>query len=77
MMLRLIGEGAATRETLEKALAGLRDYRGFHSRIALGADRVNGALTVLRYEQDEIREVGEVNAGTGEEGGVQEGGGKR
>jgi ABC-type branched-subunit amino acid transport system substrate-binding protein len=77
MMLRLIGAGATTRETLEKALAGLRDYRGFHSRIALGADRVNGALTVLRYEQDEIREVGEVNAGSGEEGGVHEGGGKR
>ena len=77
MMLRLVGDGAATREAMESALAGLRDYRGFHSRIALGADRVNGALTVLRYEQDEIREVGEVNAGSGEEGGRHEGDGKR
>ena len=77
MILRLIGEGASTRETLQKALSGLRDYRGVHSRISLGADRVNGALTVLRYEQDEIREVGEVNAGAGEEGGGREGGGKR
>jgi ABC-type branched-subunit amino acid transport system substrate-binding protein len=76
MMLRLIGEGASTREALENALAGLRGYRGFHSRIAFGADRVNSALTVLRYEQDEIREVGEVNAGSGEEGGRHEGGGK-
>jgi ABC-type branched-subunit amino acid transport system substrate-binding protein len=76
MMLRLIGDGASTRETLQKALAGLHDYRGFHSRISLGADRVNGALTVLRYEQDEIREVGEVNAGSGEEGGRHEGDGK-
>ncbi len=77
MMLRLIDEGASTRETLRKALAGVRDYRGFHSRIALGSDRVNVALTVLRYEQDEIRKVGEVNAGSGEEGGGHEGGGRR
>jgi len=48
MILRLIGDGASTREALEKALTGLRDYRGFHSRIALGPDRVNSALTVLR-----------------------------
>jgi ABC-type branched-subunit amino acid transport system substrate-binding protein len=77
MMLGLIGDGASTREALQKALAGVRDYRGFHSRIALGADRVNGALTVLRYEKDEIREVGEVSAGSGEEGGGTDGGGKR
>ena len=68
MMLRLIGNGAATREALERALAGLRDYRGVHSRIALGPERVNDALTVLRYEQDEIHEVGSVDAGSGEEG---------
>jgi branched-chain amino acid transport system substrate-binding protein len=77
MMLRLIGDGASTRESLQKALSGLRDYRGFHSRIALGADRVNGALMLLRYEQDEIREVGEVDAGSGEEGGGREGVGRR
>lgn len=77
MILRLIGDGASTREALEKALTGLRDYRGFHSRIALGPDRVNSALTVLRYEQDEIREVAEVNAGSGEEGERHEGDGKR
>ena len=77
MMLRLIGDGAVTREALQKALASLRDYRGFHSRIALGADRVNGALTVLRYEQDEIRVTGEVIAGAEEKGGGREGDGKR
>ena len=67
MMLRLIGNGAATREALQKALAGLRDFRGVHS------DRPRSragqrALTVLRYEQDEIRQVGSVDAGAGEEG---------
>jgi len=68
MMLRLIGGGAATRDALQRALAGVRDFRGVHSRIVLGPERVNDALTVLRYEQDEIREVGSVDAGAGEEG---------
>jgi ABC-type branched-subunit amino acid transport system substrate-binding protein len=77
MMLRLIGDGASTRDALQRALAGARDYRGIHSRIAFGADRVNGALTLLRYEQDEIREVGAVDGGTGEEGGPGAAGGKR
>ena len=74
MMLRLIGDGAVTREALETALTGLRDFRGIHSRITLASDRVNSALTVLRYEKDEIREVAEVNAARGEEGAAREGG---
>ncbi|HTY58998.1 MAG TPA: ABC transporter substrate-binding protein [Bacteroidota bacterium] len=74
MMLRLIGGGAVTREALEAGLAGLREFRGIHSRITLSSDRVNSALTVLRYEQDEIRAVAEVNAARGEEGGGREGG---
>ena len=65
MILRLIAGGATTRETLQRAIAGTRDYRGYHSRIALGADRVNGALTLFRYEQDEIRKTGDVDAGSG------------
>ena len=66
MVLSLIGAGAGTRETLQKALAGVRDYRGFHSRISMGPDRVNGALTVLRYEQDEIVRIAEVDGAGGE-----------
>ncbi|HUI08694.1 MAG TPA: ABC transporter substrate-binding protein [Bacteroidota bacterium] len=66
MMLSLIGAGAGTRETLARALAGVRDYRGFHSRIAMGPDRVNGALTVLRYVQDEILRIGDADGSGGE-----------
>ncbi len=68
MMLRLIGSGASTREALERALLGMRDYRGFHCRITFGPDRVNGALTVLRYARDEIGKAADVDGGSGEEG---------
>jgi len=66
MVLALIGAGAGTRETLVQALAGVHDYRGIHSRISFGPDRVNGALTVLRYEKDEIVRVAEVDGSGGE-----------
>jgi hypothetical protein len=76
MVLSVVGGGAATRETLQKGLASLPEYRGYHSRIAMDSGRVNGALTLLRYEHDDIAKVGEVSGGR-EESGRYDGGGKR
>ncbi|HTS00004.1 MAG TPA: ABC transporter substrate-binding protein [Bacteroidota bacterium] len=71
LVLGLIGGGAGTRETLAAALAGVHAYRGYHSRISMGSDRVNGALTVLKYAGDEIVRVADVDGSGGE--GMHEG----
>jgi len=72
MMLELIRTGATTREALQRALAGLREFRGYHSKIGLDGGRVNSWLTVLQYTKDEIRKVGEVRAEPPPEGGGSE-----
>ncbi|HUI63869.1 MAG TPA: ABC transporter substrate-binding protein [Bacteroidota bacterium] len=73
LLLSLISAGATTRDALERALSGVRDFRGVHSQITLGADRVNSWLTILKYDQDEIQTVEQINAEREPEGGVGEG----
>ena len=62
LMLTVIAGGATTRESLARALASVRDYRGLHSRIGLAGRRVNPWLHILQYQSDVIERVGEISA---------------
>ena len=62
LMLMLVAGGATTRESLTRALATVRDFRGLHSRIGLVGRRVNPWLHILKYTSDNIERVGEINA---------------
>jgi ABC-type branched-subunit amino acid transport system substrate-binding protein len=60
LVLRQIGAGAATRLSLARSLSNVKDYRGLHSRIGFGADRVNTWLFMLQYDGKVIRRIDEV-----------------
>lgn len=63
MVLGLINAGASTRPALAAALARVRDYPGYHSRVTLLHRRVNSWLSILRYEGDGVRHLLDVDAG--------------
>jgi len=73
MVLDRIRNGATTREVLQKALAGIGEFQGYHSKIGLAGDRVNGWLSILQYTSDEIRKVADVLADSPPGGGRNEG----
>lgn len=56
----LIQEGAMTRDDLAEALSSGIFYRGIHSPIVMGRNRVNAAKNVLRYMAGEIIKVDEI-----------------
>ena len=60
LLLSLIRNGATTRESLLKALTGVRDFQGLHSKIGFPPDRVNSWVAVLQYRDDAIQKVDEV-----------------
>lgn len=61
LVLSLIRSGALTRETLAKALAGVTEYHGLHSKIDFSPGRVNTWLQVLHFDGKQIRAVNELN----------------
>ena len=60
LVLSLIRDGATTREALERALLGVHDFHGLHSRIGLSPARINTWLSVLRFRDDGIAKVDDV-----------------
>jgi hypothetical protein len=60
LVLQQIRNGAATRQSLARNLSYVKDYRGLHSRIGFGADRVNYWLFMLQYDGKAIRRIDEV-----------------
>ncbi len=62
--LKLIGfilsEGITTREGIAQLLSSNIFYRGIHSPIVMGPDRVNRAKNILRYLDGDIRKVDEI-----------------
>ncbi|MBM2845006.1 MAG: hypothetical protein HW407_318 [Bacteroidetes bacterium] len=60
MMLDAIQTGSSTREGLMRSLQGVREYRGFHSRIGFSDNRVNSWLWILQYSGDQIRKLDEI-----------------
>lgn len=60
MVLQAMREGATTRQGLARALAGLKEYRGFHSTIGFSPRRVNSHLLILRFDGQNISRVDEI-----------------
>ncbi len=60
LLSMLIQEGTTTRNGIAEALASGIFYRGIHSPIVMGRNRVNAAKNVLRYQNAEITKVGEI-----------------
>jgi len=60
LVLSQIRSGAATRETLARALAGVRAYQGLHSKIGFSPGRVNVWLQILRFDGERIEAVDEM-----------------
>lgn len=56
----LINEGATTRDGIAEALSSGIFYRGIHSPIVMGRNRVNAAKNILRYMAGEIIKVDEI-----------------
>lgn len=61
MVLKLIKEGASTREALTRALSELQVYEGIHSKISFADRRVNSWLRILQYDADAVHKVDEIN----------------
>jgi ABC-type branched-subunit amino acid transport system substrate-binding protein len=60
MILQAMREGATTRQSLARALAGMREYRGFHSVIGFSPRRVNSHLSILRFDGQNISRIDEI-----------------
>jgi branched-chain amino acid transport system substrate-binding protein len=56
----LIREGATTRDAIAGSLASGVFYRGIHSPIVVGENRVNAAMNILRYIRNQINKVDEI-----------------
>jgi branched-chain amino acid transport system substrate-binding protein len=56
----LIREGATTRDAIAGSLASGVFYRGIHSPIVMGENRVNAAMNILRYMRNQIGKVDEI-----------------
>jgi ABC-type branched-subunit amino acid transport system substrate-binding protein len=63
LVLRLIHEGATTREALQRSLSAVNGYKGLHSRITLSSERVNTWLMVLQYRADHIEKIADIDVG--------------
>jgi ABC-type branched-subunit amino acid transport system substrate-binding protein len=74
LLLSVIRNGATTREALQRGLSAVQNFQSLHAKIGFGPGRVNGWLTIMRYEGDEVIPVDEVNVSVGERGGRDEGG---
>ncbi len=61
VLLQAIERGANLRPEIADALATVRGFHGLHGRISFLPNRVNGALTVLRYFDGSITKVTEVD----------------
>jgi ABC-type branched-subunit amino acid transport system substrate-binding protein len=60
MILGALRDGATTRQALAHALAGIRNYRGFHSAIGLSLRRVNNSLSILQFDGQNISRIDEI-----------------
>jgi branched-chain amino acid transport system substrate-binding protein len=60
LLSSIISRGAGTREGITQLLSSNLFYRGIHSPIVMGPNRVNAAKNVLRYINGEIRKVDEI-----------------
>jgi branched-chain amino acid transport system substrate-binding protein len=60
LLLATIRDGAGTRQALAKALAGVRNFRGFHSAMGFSPRRVNNCLSILRFDGQNIVFVDEI-----------------
>jgi ABC-type branched-subunit amino acid transport system substrate-binding protein len=60
LIFELIGRGAATREALARALSGVSDYHGIHSRMGFSGRRVNPWISIMRYGGETVSRVDEI-----------------
>jgi ABC-type branched-subunit amino acid transport system substrate-binding protein len=56
----LVREGATSRDAIAEALSSGIFYRGIHSPIVMGKNRVNTAKSILRYVNNQIIKIGEI-----------------
>jgi len=61
LLLRVIEKGATLRTEIAEGLSQVRGYKGLHSTISFSPQRVNAALTVLRYGRGSIVHEGEID----------------
>ncbi len=61
LVLSVMRSGATTRDALCKALTGVQDFQGLHSKIGFSPGRVNAWMSVLQYADDAIQKVDEVH----------------
>lgn len=61
LLLTLIRRGISTRDELRNALSDIREYHGLHSKMGFSSRRVNPWVSILQYNPDQIRRIGEIN----------------
>lgn len=60
LVLRTLGSGATTRPGFSRALAGVRDFQGLHSKIGFSPRRVNVWLPIMQFDGRNVLRVDEI-----------------
>jgi ABC-type branched-subunit amino acid transport system substrate-binding protein len=60
LVLSKIRGGASTRTALARSLASTTDHRAIHARVGFTAKRVNGWLSILRFSDDSLTRLAEI-----------------
>jgi ABC-type branched-subunit amino acid transport system substrate-binding protein len=61
MLLQTIRKGAIRREDVVSALKNAGTFKGVHSKISFGRERVNSCLTLMQFKGRVIRKIGEID----------------
>lgn len=61
LLLSVIAKGATVRREISEGLSQVRGFRGLRSNISFTPGRVNGFLWVVRYQQDGVVRIGQVD----------------
>lgn len=61
LILSSIDAGATQRESLTRALAMTREFRGLHSRIGFSSRRVNTWMQILQFDGEQVLRVDELS----------------
>ena len=61
LILDQLSSGASSTEKLALALGRIAGYRGIHSKVTLTSHRVNSEIQILKYENGEVKKIGEIS----------------
>lgn len=61
LLLRVIQDGARSRENIARSLGAVDGFHGLHTTVSFDNRRVNAMMNVLRYHKSEIKKIGEIS----------------